>query len=112
MLANFGDLTLPGQTREREEYSTTDVSKFSYLLSVASWVDGTCVAAKNAALGWCSTGEEFSIGVFFAATGSVFDKETGKVLLRGNGSLYQGSGSSSTKLIGGGIVGDDDVSKS
>ena len=86
MLSDFGDHSLPGQIRTRKEYRTSEVSKFSYLLSVAAWVDSQCVDGKKPRMGWCATGERFDIGVFFAATASRFNKEVSPRLARGNSS--------------------------
>ena len=89
MLSDFTEYSLPGQIRERKEYERSDVSKFSYLWSVAAWVDGHCPGARNPLFGWCATGEKFDIGVFFVATVSKFNKEVSVGLARGNTS--QGS---------------------
>ena len=86
MLSDFTDFSLPGQIRARKDYGHSEISKFSYLWSVASWVDGHCVGAKRPRLGWCATGENFNIGVFFVATESKFDKEVSRVLARENSS--------------------------
>ncbi|KAL8673564.1 MAG: hypothetical protein Q9168_002018 [Polycauliona sp. 1 TL-2023] len=69
MLSTITEDFLPGQERQVTEYGSTDVSKFSYLWSVAAWVDGTCVV-KTAGLGWCATGLHGDVGVFLVGTTS------------------------------------------
>lgn len=69
MLGTIKEHFLPGQVRQAEEYGTTDLSKFSYLWSIAAWIDGSCVA-KEAYLGWCATGTHSDIGVFVVGTES------------------------------------------
>lgn len=86
MLSDFSDYSLPGQIRVRKEYEHNEVSRFSYLWSVAAWVDRHCVDGKDPRLGWCATGEKFNIGVFFVATKSKFNKEVSMRLARGNAS--------------------------
>ena len=86
MLSDFGDHTLPGQIRGRKEYGISEVSKFSYLRSVAAWVDSQCIDNERSRLGWCATGERFDIGVFFVATASKFNKEVSRRFAGGNSS--------------------------
>lgn len=69
MLVTIKDHFLPGQVRQADEYGTTDMSKFSYLWSIAAWIDGACVD-KATNLGWCATGTHSDIGVFVVGTGS------------------------------------------
>ncbi|KAL8999569.1 MAG: hypothetical protein Q9169_001658 [Polycauliona sp. 2 TL-2023] len=69
MLITITEDFLPGQERQVDEYAATDVSKFSYLWSIAGWIDGTCVS-KASRLGWCATGMRSSIGVFAVGTDS------------------------------------------
>lgn len=63
MLSTIHEHFLPGQIKQAEEYGNTDVSKFSFLFSVAAWVNSGCVS-KAAMLGWCATGLHSDIGVF------------------------------------------------
>ena len=85
MLSGLPEHSLPGQMRDRGEYGKTDRSKFSYLWSVAAWVDGNCIA-MNSMMGWCATGGNFDIGVFFASTKSKFNKEVDSGRLKSNSS--------------------------
>lgn len=69
MLSTITEHILPGQVRQADEYGSTDVSRFSYLLSIASWVDGLCVSQQES-FGWCATGKHKDIGVFVVGTES------------------------------------------
>ena len=73
MLSTFPQSSLPGQGTRRLPYASTDTSRFSYLWSIAAWVDADCLS-KNQMLGWCATGESLDIGVFVWATGSEMNK--------------------------------------
>ncbi|KAL8906906.1 MAG: hypothetical protein Q9171_006074 [Xanthocarpia ochracea] len=83
MLSTIVEDILPGQVHQAQEYGTTDVSKFSYLWSIAAWVDRHCVN-KNSYLGWCATGRNGDIGVFTVATKSEMNRILSSVLLLGN----------------------------
>ncbi|KAL8966824.1 MAG: hypothetical protein Q9183_003194 [Haloplaca sp. 2 TL-2023] len=69
MLSTIHEHILPGQVRQADEYDATDQSKFSFLYSIAAWIDKTCVS-KVATLGWCATGRDLDIGVFVVGTKS------------------------------------------
>ena len=69
MLSTIHEHILPGQERQVDEYDATDQSKFSFLYSIASWIDKSCVS-KAARLGWCATGANLDIGVFVVGTNS------------------------------------------
>ena len=73
MIGSFAPGLLPGQTFRSEPYQQTDISRFSYLWSVAAWLDATCLE-KIKHLGWIATGENYDIGVFVWATGSTMNK--------------------------------------
>ena len=89
MLSTLPPWSLPGERKRRQPYAPSDKSRFSYLRSVSSWVDGTCLEGEHM-LGWCATGENFDIGVFLWSTASLMNKET----ITSNNSYY--------KLINGG----------
>ena len=74
MLSTLPPLSLPGQTRRRQPYAPSDTSRFSYIRSISSWVDRTCIE-KSEKLGWCATGENYDIGVFLWSTASIMDKK-------------------------------------
>ena len=74
MLSTITENFLPGQEKQVDEYAITDVSKFSYLWSIAAWIDGTCVS-KASSLGWCATGSQESIGVFTVGTQSKANRD-------------------------------------
>ena len=86
MLSTFPQFSLPGQVRLKKDYGTSERSKFSYLWSVAAWVDRSCLANKLPLLGWCATGARLDIGVFMVATGSNIDGWMGRSRVRGNSS--------------------------
>lgn len=69
MLSTITENFLPAQEKQVDEYAITDVSKFSYLWSIAAWIDGKCVT-KDLSLGWCATGLQESIGVITVGTRS------------------------------------------
>lgn len=83
MLSTITEHILPGQVRQVDEYGSTDVSKFSYLWSVAAWVDGNCVS-KEGSLGWCATGRHSNIGVFVVGTESKVHRMISRGLLVSN----------------------------
>ncbi|CAL8577468.1 hypothetical protein XPA_003296 [Xanthoria parietina] len=83
MLSTITENFLPGQVRQADEYSHTDRSKFSYLWSIAAWVDGSCVS-KASMLGWCATGAHSSIGIFTVGTKSKVNRIISSGLLLGN----------------------------
>ncbi|KAL8873153.1 MAG: hypothetical protein Q9205_005501 [Flavoplaca limonia] len=72
MLSTITENFLPAQEKQVDEYAITDVSKFSYLWSIAAWIDGRCVT-KASSLGWCATGLQQSIGVITVGTQSKAD---------------------------------------
>ncbi|KAL9631258.1 MAG: hypothetical protein Q9204_004311 [Flavoplaca sp. TL-2023a] len=69
MLSTITENFLPAQEKQVDEYAITDVSKFSYLWSIAAWIDGKCVSHASS-LGWCATGLQQSIGVIMLGTQS------------------------------------------
>ncbi|KAI4267735.1 MAG: hypothetical protein L6R38_008123 [Xanthoria sp. 2 TBL-2021] len=83
MLSTITEHFLPGQVRQADEYGNTDRSKFSYLWSIAAWLDGTCVS-KASMLGWCATGTHSNIGVFVVGTKSKVNTIISSGLLLGN----------------------------
>lgn len=89
MMSTLSEYPLPGQTRRISSYRKTDESKFSYLWSVAAWVDSACVD-KGHSLGWCTTGSNLDIGVFFVATNSDIDKYITRTLFVANGNRTAG----------------------
>ena len=89
MLSTLPPWSLPGKRRPRQPYAPSDKSRFSYLRSIGSWVDGTCLEGEHM-LGWCATGENYDIGVFLWSTSSFMNKEA------------IGSNKSPYNLIGGG----------
>ena len=93
MLSTLPPWSLPGQKRRRQPYAPSDTSRFSYLRSISSWVDGTCLE-DSLMLGWCATGENYDIGVFLWSTASAMNKG----ITSSNNSHYTtiGGGSNST----------------
>ncbi|KAL8779912.1 MAG: hypothetical protein Q9213_006709 [Squamulea squamosa] len=82
MLSSIAEDVLPGQERQVYEYGNTDKSKFSYLWSIAGWVDGACVVHKK--LGWCATGINSNIGVFVVGTRSRMNRILSRIQLLDN----------------------------
>ena len=74
MLSTLPPWSLPGQRRRRQPYAPSDTSRFSYIRSISSWVDRTCLE-EGKQLGWCATGENYDIGVFIWSTASTMNKE-------------------------------------
>lgn len=95
MLSTLPPWSLPGQRRRRQPHAPSDTSRFSYLRSISSWVDGTCLEASQM-LGWCATGENYDIGVFIWSTASAMNKEITSI--NRNNSHYKtiGGGSNTT----------------
>ncbi|KAL8681470.1 MAG: hypothetical protein Q9186_002416 [Xanthomendoza sp. 1 TL-2023] len=85
MMSSFSEYPLPGQSRRPMSYGGTDISKFSYLWSIAAWVDAHCIA-KSKLLGWCTTGSDFDIGVFIVGTNSEIYQHIMKDLVLTNSS--------------------------
>lgn len=90
MISTFPPNSLPGQTFRTKPYESTDISRFSYLWSIAAWLDATCLDKANH-LGWVATGQNYDIGVFVWATGSSIGKRTTQ------NSIYRHS--NSTRLL-------------
>lgn len=108
MLSTFPEYSLPGQVRQRRSYRASDRSKFTYLWSVAAWVDGRC--DKKGLMGWCATGAEFSIGVFMVATGSRIEEGLGR--WRGRGNSSSGMSLGLARLLGVDVTGEGDIVES
>ena len=94
MLSTLPPWSLPGHERPRQPYAPSDTSRFSYLRSISSWVDKTCLEGDKM-LGWCATGKNFDIGVFIWSTASAMNKE----ILSSNSSQYENiSGGPNTSM--------------
>ena len=94
MLSTLPPRSLPGQIRRRRPYAPSDTSTFSYLRSISSWVDRTCVE-RDEMMGWCATGENYDIGVFVWSTVSPMNRR----ITSSNNSNYRNiSGGSNTTM--------------
>ena len=105
MLSTLPAWSLPGQRQRRQPYAPSDTSKFSYLRSVSSWVDETCLEGALM-LGWCATGENYDIGVFIWGTASTMNKE---IITSSNSHHTNVSGGSNTTIELARIFGVDGV---
>lgn len=109
MLSTFPPLSLPGQVIRRRPYASTDISRFSYLWSVASWLDDTCIH-KGKMLGWVATGRNFDVGVFAWATASDMNRGVGGSHNNRYVNFSQASGMDVTLPLmfgAGGVTGED-----